>query len=200
MSDWSGYDVDRSRKEAGRLFSRKLRESLKEKGVTIYEAARKTGMSYSFMWNMAGSLALPGHDRLKKLCEYFDWKYADIVKHCFPKSGPRKRGRQRIEGNAWPYGRKEVGRIIRDWQKDAGLSDTDLCVKAGITFGYLKSIERGGVNIPPFGTLESIARACRKSPRRLMWWKLVAVTPLEWRDELMKVLLPDAYKDMVGGR
>lgn len=62
---------------------------------------------------------------------------------------------------------EEVGSRVRRWRLDAGLTQRQLAVMAGLTQPGLAAIERGG-NDPRLSTLNRIAHALGRSTRELV--------------------------------
>lgn len=61
-----------------------------------------------------------------------------------------------------------LGRQLQEARKKAGLTQQQLCQKAGLSYSTLAKIERGAIKAPSIFTIQSIAAACGLSLNDLM--------------------------------
>lgn len=61
-----------------------------------------------------------------------------------------------------------LGRLLQDARKKAGLTQQELCQKAGLSYSTLAKIERGAIKSPSIFTIQSIAGALNTSLTNLM--------------------------------
>lgn len=61
-----------------------------------------------------------------------------------------------------------LGKILQDARKNAGLTQQQLCQKAGLSYSTLAKIERGAIKAPSIFTIQSIAAALGTSLSNLM--------------------------------
>lgn len=61
-----------------------------------------------------------------------------------------------------------LGRLLQDARKKAGLTQQELCQKAGLSYSTLAKIERGAIKAPSIFTIQSIAGALNTSLTNLM--------------------------------
>jgi transcriptional regulator with XRE-family HTH domain len=52
-----------------------------------------------------------------------------------------------------------LGKLLQEARKSAGLTQQDLCHKAGLSYSTLAKIERGAIKAPSIFTIQSIAAA-----------------------------------------
>jgi FMN phosphatase YigB (HAD superfamily)/DNA-binding XRE family transcriptional regulator len=61
-----------------------------------------------------------------------------------------------------------LGRLLQEARKKAGLTQQELCQKAGLSYSTLAKIERGAIKAPSIFTIQSIAGALNTSLTNLM--------------------------------
>ena len=61
-----------------------------------------------------------------------------------------------------------LGRLLQDARKRAGLTQQELCQKAGLSYSTLAKIERGAIKAPSIFTIQSIAGALNTSLNNLI--------------------------------
>lgn len=61
-----------------------------------------------------------------------------------------------------------LGRLLQDARKKAGLTQQELCQKAGLSYSTLAKIERGAIKAPSIFTIQSIAGALNTNLNQLM--------------------------------
>lgn len=62
----------------------------------------------------------------------------------------------------------DLGQLLQDARKKAGLTQQDLCQKAGLSYSTLAKIERGAIKAPSIFTIQSIAGALNTSLTELV--------------------------------
>lgn len=71
----------------------------------------------------------------------------------------------------------DLGRLLQAARKKAGLTQQELCQKAGLSYSTLAKIERGAIKAPSIFTIQSIAGALNTSLTDLMGDALPAAKP-----------------------
>ncbi len=61
-----------------------------------------------------------------------------------------------------------LGKLLQDARKKAGLTQQELCQKAGLSYSTLAKIERGAIKAPSIFTIQSIAGALNTNLNQLM--------------------------------